>query len=101
MRALPFTFRHVAAPPGATVAVIITGDAGGEWFVTRGSDSWLQVVAPLHSPNAIVTMDENTAWKLVTKRRPRDVVKRTFGNIKVEGNSNLGEHVLEMVSIMA
>jgi uncharacterized protein (TIGR03083 family) len=33
MRALPFTFRNVAAEPGATVTVSVTGEAGGSWHI--------------------------------------------------------------------
>jgi hypothetical protein len=101
MRALPFTFRHVEALPGTIVAVIVTGDAGGEWFAARRSDSWSQVLAPDRSADAVVTMDQDNAWKLVTKRRPRDVVKRAFPNIRIEGNTSLGENVLDLVSVMA
>src|SRR5690606_22876281 len=43
LRALPFTFRHVDAPPGSVVSVQILGDAGGEWFVVRTDHNWVQV----------------------------------------------------------
>jgi len=45
MRALPFTFRSVEANAGSVVTVLITGEAGGSWFVHRQASGWLQVAA--------------------------------------------------------
>src|SRR5262249_10350311 len=33
MRALPFTYRNVAADAGTTVTVVVSGEAGGSWHI--------------------------------------------------------------------
>jgi hypothetical protein len=48
-----------------------------------------------------VTMDQDTAWKLVTKRRSREASRRQFPGIRITGDEALGLHVLDMVSVMA
>jgi hypothetical protein len=101
MRALPFTFRTVEAGVGTVVAVEVTGVAGGVWSVERRDGGWVQVPVPPRTPTATVTMDEHTAWKVVTKRRSREAVRQQFPGIRVAGDERLGLHVLDMVSVMA
>jgi len=101
MRALPFTFRNVEAGVGSAVTVIVTGEAGGSWSVKRRADGWQQVSEASRSATATVTMDQDTAWKLVTKRRSRQAILQQFPNIHVAGDENLGLNLLDMVSVMA
>jgi hypothetical protein len=101
MRALPFTFRSVEAPVGCVVAVAVTGEAGGDWYVERRGRGWEQTADPPRSPTATVTMDQDTAWKVVSKRRSREAVLRQFPGITITGDEALGLHVLDMVSVMA
>jgi Mycothiol maleylpyruvate isomerase N-terminal domain len=101
MRALPFTFRGVEAERGSVVTVAVTGEAGGNWHVERREGGWEQVAEPPRSAAATVTMDQDTAWKLVTKRRSREATRQQFPTIRVEGDEALGLHVLDMVSVMA
>lgn len=101
MRALSFTFSGVKAPAGTVVAVVITGDAGGEWFVERGVELWNQTLTAARVPSATATMDADTTWRLVTKRRSRDVVRCEFPQIEIEGDTELGACVLNMVAMMA
>ena len=46
-------------------------------------------------------MDQDTAWKLVTKRRSREASLRLFPAIRITGDESLGLHVLDMVSVVA
>jgi uncharacterized protein (TIGR03083 family) len=101
MRALAFTFREAEADLGSVVTVSVTGEAGGNWHVERREGGWGQVADPPWSPAATVTMDQDTAWKLVTKRRSREASRQQFPNIRITGNESLGLHVLDMVSVMA
>lgn len=100
MRALPFTFRGVEAERGSVVTVAVTGEAGGNWHAERRDEGWEQVVEPSRAA-ATVTMDQDTAWKLVTKRRSREATRQQFPTIRIEGDEALGLHVLDMVSVMA
>lgn len=52
-------------------------------------------------PLATVSMDQDTAWKLVTKRRSRETTLQQFPGIQVMGNKALGLPVLDTVSVMA
>lgn len=101
MRALPFTFRAVEADRGSVVTVAVTGEAGGNWYVERREDGWEQTADPPRSPSAAVTMDQDTAWRLVTKRRSRDEIRQQFPGIRITGDEALGLPVLDMVSVMA
>lgn len=101
MRALPFTFRDVMADHGSLVTVVITGDAGGRWHVQRGEIGWQQIADSVSRPDATVTMDQDTAWKLVTKRRSRALIHQQFPAIRITGKESLGLPVLNMVSVMA
>ena len=101
MRALPFTFRGVEAERGCVVTVAITGEAGGNWHVERREGRWEQTAEPPRSAAATVTMDQDTAWKLVTKRRSREAIRQQFTGIRITGDETLGLHVLGMVSVMA
>jgi hypothetical protein len=101
MRALPFTFRDVEARAGSVVTVTVTGQAGGNWHVERRESGWIQVADPPRSAVATVTMDQDTAWRLVTKRRSRDAARRQFPGILITGDEVLGLPVLDMVSVMA
>jgi len=101
MRALPFTFREVEADLGSVVTVKVTGEAGGNWHVERQEGGWAQTSDPHRSAAATVTMDQDTAWKLVTKRRSREASRHQFPAIQITGDEALGLHVLDMVSVMA
>lgn len=101
MRALPFTFRDVPAEVGSVVAVVVTGDAGGHWNIQRQSSGWEQIIDTTCKPKATVTMDQATAWKLVTKRRSRELVRQQLPDIQISGDESLGLPVLDMVSVMA
>lgn len=46
-------------------------------------------------------MDQDTAWKLVTKRRSREAIRQQFPDIRITGDEALGSHVLDTVSVMA
>jgi hypothetical protein len=101
MRALPFTFHGVAAEPGATVTVSVRGEAGGNWHTEKRPLCWEQVPELMRSPTATVFMSQETAWRLVTKRRDREKVRREFPDIQIRGDAALGSQVLDMVSVMA
>lgn len=101
MRALPHALRTADPGPGAVVTVEVTGEAGGRWHAERGPGGWEQVAAPSGPPTAVATMDQDTAWRLVTKRRGRDAARRQFPSIPIAGDEPLGAHVLGPVSVMA
>lgn len=100
LRALPFTFRNVVATPGTSVAIKITGAAGGEWYLERAAAAWEQIPLPMNEITSRVTMPQETAWKLCTKRRTRDAVTAQLPEIQIEGDQDLGAHVLDWVAMV-
>lgn len=101
MRALPHTFRDVAASDGTLVSVLVIGEAGGEWFVLRTGGTWRQVIEITASPAGRFTISQDSAWKLFTKRLDRNAALARFPDIQMEGDVELASHVLDMVSVMA
>ena len=97
-RALPYTFREVDAPQGATVVMTVTGEAGGRWTVVRQGDGWALFDGAADQPDAEARIDQEIAWRLFTRgMSPRDSLPR----VSLKGHRSLCLHVLEMVSIIA
>ena len=57
--------------------------------------------SPKGHRTSTVVIDQADAWLLFTKRTDRATARARFPSIRVEGDTGLGEIVLEMVSIMA
>lgn len=101
LRALPFTYRGVVAQVGSTVVVTVQGEAGGDWSIRSSGEGWSMLDWVSGRPAARVVIDQSDAWRLFTKRTDRATARAMFPGIRVEGDIGLGEHALEMVSIMA
>ncbi|MBS1565743.1 MAG: maleylpyruvate isomerase family mycothiol-dependent enzyme [Bacteroidetes bacterium] len=97
MMALPHTYRNIPAPNGTVIQVTVTGEGGGDWFITR-TGKW-QLSRESHSPVAAHTIiDGSQAWKLFTKSWRRQDIAQF---VSVEGDIVLGEAALEMIAVMA
>lgn len=101
MRALPFAFRDADAPEGTNVRVVVTGDAGGEWWVRRFAGRWEPMATTSGTSAATVTLPPEVAWKVWTKRRSVAEKLRAYPGIRIDGDADLGERVIGMVSVMA
>lgn len=98
VRALPHTLRHTPAADGTTLQLVIGGEAGGEWFAVRTLGGWLLRQEVDAEPDAVVSMDQEIAWRLFTRGMSRDCAMQTM---TLEGDLSLAERVLDMVSIIA
>jgi uncharacterized protein (TIGR03083 family) len=98
VRALPHTFRDVAAPEGAHVRLAISGDAGGAWSLVRGEGRWGLYAEAGGQPQAITALDQETAWRLFTKGISKD---EALAAATIEGERALALNVLDTVSIIA
>jgi uncharacterized protein (TIGR03083 family) len=98
VRALPNTFRDVAAPEDVVVQLTIPGDAGGHWALRRRLGTWELLVSEGSGATAEVTLAAEDAWKIFTRGIRGDEAKR---RAKINGDLSLGSRVLEMVSVIA
>jgi len=97
MQAWPHTLRDVVAGEGTVLKTTITGEGGGEWYLLRENNSWKIA----ESPADVITetiIDGKIAWILFSKSVRKDDVK---GFVSINGDQQMGERVLNMVSVMA
>jgi uncharacterized protein (TIGR03083 family) len=65
MHALPYAYRDVPASSGQTLAIVVTGPAGGCWLLRRGESRWQIEEGESATPDARATMTDETAWRLL------------------------------------
>ena len=98
MRALPITYKSVEAADGESVAVIIEGEAGGEWTLLRQQGEWQLYWGMSSNPTTEITLNQDAAWRLFTKGISVD---EAHNRVQIKGNRRFGEGILHMVSIRA
>ena len=98
LRALPQTFRVIAAPADTAVQLNITGPAGGKWYVRRSSAHWELCEGETGNAASEVTLAQEDAWKVFTKGLPEEEALR---RAKIQGDQNLGRRLLQTVSVIA
>jgi uncharacterized protein (TIGR03083 family) len=98
MRALPHTYREVAAPEGALLQFDITGEAGGSWFLLRESQAWRLGLEAEGARAATVTIPQEIAWRVFTKGIDKSAAQQS---VTITGDEKLGGEILNMLSVMA
>ncbi|MGH7508370.1 MAG: maleylpyruvate isomerase N-terminal domain-containing protein [Gemmatimonadales bacterium] len=98
MRALPFTYRKVAATPGRSIRLEIVGDAGGVWTLARGAQGWDLMEGAAGKEATRVSLDQETAWKLFSKGLSPAAARPI---VRIEGDRALGEPLLNSLAVMA
>ncbi|MDA3616488.1 maleylpyruvate isomerase N-terminal domain-containing protein [Polluticaenibacter yanchengensis] len=98
MYALPYTFKNIEAPDGTTVSLIVTTGIGGQWNIIKQTDTWELNREAIATPDAQVTIDPVTAWKLFSKSWSPELV---MDKVSIEGNSSLAQQALNMIAVMA
>jgi hypothetical protein len=79
------------------VIVEIEGAAGGCWHLLRSERRWHLQAGPAAAAVAVVTLDEETAWRLLFKMLPEAEAAR---RIRVEGDAELGAAFLRARAVM-
>src|SRR5262245_19781838 len=97
-RGLPYTFRETSASDETQIVIRVTGEAGGDWTVRREDGAWKLYAGAGISPQCTVTMDQDTAWRLLTKGLSKD---QAASRITIAGEPGLGQPILGMLSVMA
>ncbi len=86
LRALPFTYRTVSAKPG------------GSWYLSRAEQAWQLTEEPLGDRLSETTIPQEIAWRIFTKGIDRE---SALPQVKISGDTKLGLHALQMISIVA
>src|SRR5688572_8588165 len=95
MRALPFHYRSMSAPPGTATRIHVAGDCGGDWHLFRG-ETWMLASEPVGTIVATATIPD-IAWRIFTKGIARESARE---HVRVTGDEALGNHVLNMLAIV-
>ena len=98
MRALPYGYQSLPAEDGTLLQFEISGDCGGTWSLRRRGDSWHLIEGPVENFASLVQVPEEIAWRIFTKGIDR---RSALAQIKVDGNANLGCHILNVRAIVA
>ncbi len=98
VRALPHTYRDVHATNGTLIHLIISGEAGGEWYLQREQETWVLGKNVASPADATVVLDQESAWRLFTKGISKD---EAFKQATYKGDEMLARKVFDTVSIIA
>ncbi len=97
MRALPHTYRNVAAKPGSLAQFNIEGECGGSWYLFRDGDAWKLIASPAGEKISETTIPQEIAWRIFTKGIARAEARN---QVQVAGDEAVGLHILNMISIV-
>lgn len=98
LRGLPHTYRHTQAPEGTVVRIGIVLDEVAEWFLIKTAEGWVINENSEYQPDASVTLDADTAWKLFTKAiKPDEALTKSH----LTGNKELAGITLNLIAVMA
>lgn len=98
LRALPYHYRDVQAPPGTIIRFVVRAETDYVWFLHRSGDTWeLQYTTDL-VPVSEISMSKEISWRIFTKAiTPKEARKQ----IMSKGNKPLAEKIVNMVAVMA
>ncbi len=97
MRALPYTYRNVAAKPGSLAQFNIKGECGGSWYLFSDGDAWKLIASPAGERISETTIPQEIAWRIFTKGIAREEART---QVQVAGDEAVGLHILTMISIV-
>lgn len=96
--ALPRTFKKVKAKNGTSIVISITGSVRKQWTLNINFGEWRLYEGSTGDYQVNIVIEDDVAWRIFTNEiSPVEANKR----VQIEGNRQLGEKVLETVSIIA
>jgi hypothetical protein len=90
-------YRAVEAPIGTAVLVEISGECGGQWFLSKGPARWDFAAQPIGDSASRVTIPQDLAWRLFTKGIDPHSAR---AQVEIEGDRNLGEKFFHPTAIV-
>lgn len=97
LRALPHLYRDIAAPTGATILLEVSGECGGRWALAKGESAWELIAPSANGCASVVTIPQEIAWRIFTKGIDHVSAR---AQIAVEGDTVLGEKILQLTAIV-
>jgi uncharacterized protein (TIGR03083 family) len=97
VRGLPHAFRSVAAEPGETVVIDISGPSGGQWTLSREERRWTLSRGGPPAATTRIRLSDDTAWKLLFNALPAG---NAASAVHVEGRIELGRALLGARSVI-
>jgi len=97
LRALPYAYRTVPGKPGTLAQFNIAGECGGSWYLFRDGEMWRLVSSAYGEKVSETTIPQEIAWRIFTKGIARDAA---LAQLHVTGDTEIGLHILGMVSIV-
>jgi uncharacterized protein (TIGR03083 family) len=98
VRALPYTYRDVLAPPDTKMQLRITGEAGDSWTLVRSERAWELMRGGVTHADGSVTLDQEEAWRLFTRGTTPQAARAWT---MLDGDTTLAAKALEMISVIA
>jgi uncharacterized protein (TIGR03083 family) len=98
LRALPFAYRFVSARSETYGQINISGECGGSWYLCRVGETWELLREPAGEKTSETTIPQEIAWRIFTKGIDRE---SALSQIKISGDTKLGQHVLGTISIVS
>jgi uncharacterized protein (TIGR03083 family) len=97
MHALPHAYRDVPGDSSTSLAIVVTGDAGGAWTVRRTGNRWDVTAGREATTRATATMTDDIAWRLFFNAlSPADAAT----SVRFEGDADLGRALLRTRSVV-
>src|SRR5712672_264195 len=97
LRALPIAYRNVSAEPGTQLQFSVSGECGGSWYLFRKDGAWALIGTPIGEIISETTIPQEIAWRIFTKGIMRSEAE---SQVRATGDTELGLHVLGMISIV-
>ena len=98
VRGLPHHYRGVDAPAATTILLEISGGCGGRWALAKRESAWALAAPSACGFASHVTIPQQIAWRVFT--RGIDPAQARAQSI-IEGDTDLGEKILQLTAIVA
>ena len=98
LQGLPYTYRNIIPSENTVLKIVISTEAGGNWFLQYNEGAWKLNKENCVKVNSTVIIPPDIAWKLFSRGIELEEAKK---EITIYGDKNLAETSLTMVSVMA
>ena len=94
MRALPHSYRDVAAAPATSLSLIVDGSTSGAWTLTRDERSWRIEGGESSNAHARIRLPADVVWRMLYNA-PLD-----RGRVSIEGDAALAAPLFNTRSVI-